>query len=202
LSGEGLLTGSTLTNMESIYNVLNKLNIIDNFVFDPFLCRGMDYYTGIIFEAMYNDKNIMSSTIAAGGRYDKMIGKFTNTGDIPAIGLSLGVERIAYIMENTNSVDIKDIPKVYVASIGKDLISERIKLCCELRRLGLNVIMSHLSDPKMRPQFEEVFEGKIQFMVVIGKDEIDKDMLTIKDIFKNEQKKYPRAEGISFLLNK
>lgn len=191
------------SSIKNILLNLVELDILKYIQFDLSLARGLDYYTGIIFEVKYLDGDIMQSTISSGGRYDNVIGKLSGQTSIPAIGMSLGIERLATILEKTKKEIILDNQiEIYVASIGENMIRERIKLCCELRKLGLTCVMSHLKNPKMRPQFDEVFNMNIPYMIVIGEDEIKNNILTIKDVKQNVQHKKNKNEGIEFLLNK
>lgn len=182
-------------DIKPMFKFLSEMNYMDRVTFDPFLVRGMEYYTGIIYEATYNDKNIMQSTIAGGGRYDNMIKKFSGY-NVPAIGFSLGVERIAEILKDRKTSKRID---VYVASVGNDMQYERIKLCCILRNRGLICAMSHLPKPTMRKQFDDVFTKNANFMVTIGDTEITNGTLTIKNITTKEEKTYIQTEGIDFL---
>jgi histidyl-tRNA synthetase len=195
----------TIRYVKKILSLLKSLGIQNMFQFDLSLARGMDYYTGIIYEAVYLDKSIMPSTIAAGGRYDKMIGKLSNQGDIPAIGLSIGLERIVRIIEQTNNNFCKkNKPDIYVASIGSSdkVLTERIKLCSELRDLGLNVTMSNKSNPKMASQFNTVFSNDIKYMIIIGDREIDAGQIKIKEIATKIETTFNREEGLEFLTKK
>jgi histidyl-tRNA synthetase len=193
----------TIESIKKMFAILKYLEIDDAFEFDLSLARGMDYYTGIIYEAVYLDKSIMSSSIAAGGRYDKMIGKLSNHCDIPAIGLSIGLERIVKIIEETSkNFCQKKNPSVYVASIGASdkVINERIKLCSELRNKGLTVAMSNKANPKMAAQFDTVFNQVIKFMIIIGEREISAGQIKIKEISTRKESIYNRSEGIDFLV--
>jgi ASC-1-like (ASCH) protein len=78
-----------------------------NIIFDPTIARGLDYYTGLIYEVVYDNEDIISTTIAAGGRYDNLIGKLTKK-NVPAIGVSFGIERIVTILEKTNKLKLKE----------------------------------------------------------------------------------------------
>lgn len=202
-----LLSDAIINNVLTLTTFLKKVNI-SNFILDPFLVRGMDYYTGIIFEVIYNDKQIMESTIAAGGRYDNMLSKFSTHGSIPAIGMSLGVERITKILEKTKLSDIittTNIPDIYVASVGNDMSIERMLLCSEFRKMGYYVVTSDLPNPKMRAQFSSVFEdygGMIPIMIVVGEKEISEGTLTIKDVIKNVQTNMKKHEAFQFIKEK
>lgn len=203
LKKEDLLTENAEKYLGLVNAFLSALKVT-NFKLDPFLIRGMDYYTGLLYEVTYNDKSIMESTISAGGRYDGMIGKFSTRGNIPAIGMSLGIERIVKILENTtfkdpNSCNCNFKPDVYVASIGKNMIVERVLLCSELRKLGYKTSMSDLANPSMRLQFDSVFTNQIPVMVIIGSQEIANDTVNIKDVNKSIQTTIKRNEIDQFI---
>jgi histidyl-tRNA synthetase len=178
-----------------------------NVEFDPFLMRGMDYYTGILFECTYNDKNIMPFSICGGGRYDKMIGKFSNMGDIKAIGMSLGIERIAHILEHTlhksdkNECNTYDI---YVGTVGKysqDVFLYKQNICDMLRSRGLCVLAMHLTTQSMRQQMETVFTNNIKIMVVIGNDEFMNNTITVKYIDDKRQVNLNVDEAINNIVD-
>jgi histidyl-tRNA synthetase len=201
-----LLDDDVRSNLATMLKFIDRLNL-KNIILDPFLIRGMDYYTGILFEVTYNNKEIMASTISAGGRYDNMLSNFSTRGIIPAIGMSLGVDRITKILEKTNFKipNENSVPDIYVASIGENMIIERVALCNEFRRMGYYTVMSDLSNPKMRSQFTSVFEdyGKnIPIMVVIGQNEIKNNTLTIKDINADIQTNMGKQEAFSFIKEK
>ena len=119
--------------------------------FDLSLARGLDYYTGIIYEAILTDDNkdekgedIRVGSVAGGGRYDKLVGMFDpKKRDVPCVGVSIGIERLFSIMEANiakNKTPIKAVEtQVFVASAQKNLMEERMKLCCELWDAGIKV---------------------------------------------------------------
>ena len=212
------IDSKTIEYLEMMNTFLKQIEI-NNFVIDPFLIRGMDYYTGILFEVVYNDKSIIDSTISAGGRYDNMIEKFSTKGKTPAIGMSIGVERIAKILELTifaksSCDDINNIsepqPQIFVATIGKNMTIEKIALGSKLRKMGFYVVFSDLAEPDMRHQFRIVFEKYkkiIPVMIVIGPDEIANNIVTIKDVKNKIQKQIKRIDEdlyveITNILNK
>jgi histidyl-tRNA synthetase len=199
-----IISQNLFDSVQKMWDMLESVGISDRFELDLTLARGMDYYTGIIYEAVYLDKDIMGSSVAAGGRYDKMIGKLSNKGDIPAIGLSIGVERIATIWEKTTPVNSGSNPFVYVASIGgsSKVFQARFKLCGQLRALGINCTMSDKQNPKMASQLETVFERKIPYMLVVGDREIDAGTANVKTIDTKEQKSMPVKDAIDFILDK
>ena len=193
----------TYDELSLLFENLEMLNIEENFTFNPFLIRGLDYYTGIIYEAVYNDSTIMPSSIASGGRYDKMLGKIGTRGDIPAIGMSLGIERLVVILETINpslkSAFIK-YPLVYITSAGKNMMKNRIKLCTCLRNNGVFAIMPNKENVKMGANFKEVFDNNIKYMAILGENEIKTDTVTLKDIIKKEETVLNRNEFIKLMI--
>lgn len=167
-----------------LFNSIGNLNI----EFDISLARGLDYYTGIVYEACCTNEYLISSSIAAGGRYDTLIGKMSNKGEIPAIGLSIGIERLIIIIEKLELYkDTVPTPTVFVASVGPDLTIPRIQLCLQLRNAGIYTETIYLANPKMRTQFKHVFENKIPYMLVIGENEIKNNTIRVKIIETKEQ---------------
>ena len=83
--------------MELLFTYCEAMGCLNNLLFDFSLARGLDYYTGLIYEAVLTDENKVGS-IAGGGRYDGLVGMFS-AKDIPAVGVSIGIERVFAILE-------------------------------------------------------------------------------------------------------
>ena len=114
------------------------MNCLQHFVFDFSLARGLDYYTGLIYEAVLTDTDKVGS-IAGGGRYDGLVGMFSSKS-IPAVGVSIGIERIFSILEERSKADntIRSTETmILIASIGKGMTGERLKICSELWQKGI-----------------------------------------------------------------
>jgi histidyl-tRNA synthetase len=179
-----------------------EMNISERIIFDPFMVRGMEYYTGLIFEAEYIDKDLMPSSIGGGGTYNKMISSINNNSEpIHATGMSIGVERIATILEKSDIYKPRLLFDIYVATIGKNMEIARFKLVSELRKLNFRVTMSHLANPKMRPQFDAVFELKIPIMIILGSSELITETIKIKEILKSTEVTCKRSDLADFLHN-
>ncbi len=184
LNNYGICGEKTYNDLLKIFNQLKNLNINQYFIFNPIIVRGMDYYTGIIYEVKYDDENIIGSTIAAGGRYDKMIQKMGNH-NVPGIGISIGIDRIMTIYEKTNALqtDLSPSIKYYIARIESDtpeVFNRAFELCSQIRRLGVSCEMCHLANPKMGPQMKYALENNIPYMIIIGQNEIDKNTIQLK----------------------
>lgn len=148
------------SNSEVIADVKKVINDISslsqgkfNIVYDKSLVRGMGYYTGMIFEIVSSK---FSSSVAGGGRYDKMIGRFLNE-DVPAVGFSIGFERICEILKETNSF-IKDtssrVAMIYDAS---DNYTEVLSKSEELRQEGF-VVATYKRGKKLGKQLDSLLE--------------------------------------------
>ena len=184
LQNKKYISDDSYQRINRLFETIKMTNsdVLDYIDFDVTLSRGLDYYTGIIFEAVYNDKNIMSSTIAAGGRYDTMLGKLSSFDNIPAIGLSIGVERIVVILEKTQKITMENKIMVYVASVGKGTEKYKLHILSMLRRSGISCDMNYGLGCSMRVQFDHVFKEKIPWMVVVGETEISKGTVKLKHI--------------------
>lgn len=192
-------------HIKRLKDMIEMLNLKKNNIqLDLSMVRGLDYYTGIIYEANYKNKSVISSTIAAGGRYDELIGHLTKKKSVPSIGLSIGIERIYDLLRMTSGPSLCSEhtinPQVFVASVGKGLIKERLRMCWELRCNGLRAEMMHNSNPKMRQQLNKVFD-RIPYMIIIGEDEIASETIKIKDVMNKTEFTFPRGEGVKWLVS-
>ena len=95
----------TIADMELLFQYLEAFGVIDRISFDFSLARGLDYYTGLIYEAVLTDTDRLGS-IAGGGRYDGLIGMFSGKV-VPAVGASIGIERVFAILEERAGPEIR-----------------------------------------------------------------------------------------------
>ena len=126
---------SVLDDLKIIMAAVNKIDAINaKIIFDPTLVRGMGYYTGPIFECSANG---LKSSIAGGGRYDKMIGKFSGSTNIAACGFSIGFERMATILSDSGFTPItkRDMIAILVdRNISSTKYGDIIKNAEEMRK--------------------------------------------------------------------
>ncbi len=137
-------------------------------VFDPTLVRGMSYYTGSIFEIEMEELN---SSVAGGGRYDKMIGKFTGK-DISACGFSIGFERIITILQDRGfKVPIKGRKKVYLLEKGMDreTMCQVMKIAVKEREEGADVLVAQMNKNKKFQKEQLMKEGYEEFKEFFNK---------------------------------
>ena len=172
---------TALDEMDILFDYLEIMDIDKYCTFDLSLARGLDYYTGLIYETVLTDTDKVGS-ISGGGRFDNLVGMFSGK-QIPAVGVSIGIERIFNILEEKykDSPDIRSVEtEVFVAAIGKNLTKERFKVLNELWENGINSEILYNENPRMDKQMDYVINNKIPFMVFIGENELKENKLKIK----------------------
>lgn len=183
-SKEGLLALKLLFQYCQIY----KLN--DVVSFDLSLARGLDYYTGLIYEVVLKDDGIECGSIAAGGRYDTLVSLLADNPkfQVPCVGISLGIERLLTIIEHKYANEIKPCStQVLVMSIGTNLTEQRMKILVQLWENGINAEHFYKNKTKLLSQIQYCEEYKIPYAIVFGNDEIERGTVKIRNIQTREE---------------
>jgi histidyl-tRNA synthetase len=186
---------ATIKEMDALFNYLKAFNCLDRISFDFSLARGLDYYTGLIYEAVLTDTDRVGS-IAGGGRYDGLVGMFSGK-PIPAVGVSIGIERVFAILEEKSKEDYTIRPtetQILIAQIGKNLIEERFKIMNDLWALGIKCETMYVENPKVQRQLEFALESWIPLVLWIGETEAQEGIVKIKSLNKHEEYILTRAE--------
>ncbi len=157
---------------------------VTNVVFDPFLMRGLDYYTGTIFEFVLRDKPEFGS-IGGGGRYDKLIENISGV-DIPAVGGSIGLDRMFAALEDMGMISPQTAAEIIVLNMGKELISEGLNITTNLRAAGIDTEF-YFEPAKLDKQFKYAEKKNMKLAVIFGGDEVKKRKVNIKNLEKKEQ---------------
>lgn len=160
---------------------------------DPSLARGLSYYTGAIVEINVPD---LPGSLAGGGRYDGLIGMFGKE-QIPACGLSLGLERILVVMDERGmfppEIAESTAADVMVTIFSENTAGESLKLAGELRQQGLRVTVYPEAD-KLGKQFKYADSIKIPFVCIIGDDEVQENKVKLKNMRSGEEWKLASTE--------
>ncbi len=170
-----------LDEMSILIDYLQILDVEKYCTFDLSLARGLDYYTGLIYETVLTDTDEVGS-ISGGGRFDNLIGMFSGK-QIPAVGVSIGIERIFNILEKHYKNDDTLRPtytEVLVCAVGKNLTKERYKIVNELWNNNINAEILYNENPRMDKQMDYGLSNKIPFMVFIGENELKENKIKIK----------------------
>ncbi|MGQ4833284.1 MAG: histidine--tRNA ligase [Candidatus Asgardarchaeia archaeon] len=161
------------------YHISNELN------FDMSLARGLDYYTGPIFEI--SSRRLKIGSIAGGGRYDTLI-ELLGGPSTPAVGIALGVERIFEIMKKTNMFPFnkKTVTQVYVVTTNTSLVRHAISIAQLLRDSKINTEID-IKGRTLKKNLEIINKLGIPVAIIIGEKEIKENKVIIRDMLKNEQ---------------
>ena len=199
-----------LNDLNLLYTYLQAFNCLHKISFDMSLARGLDYYTGLIYEAIPLEVpgGVPMGSIAAGGRYDNLVGMFSSNGSItPCVGVSIGMERVFSIMEAKAALangGLKRTPvTVMVCSIPStryNMTLERMKILSDIWKIGVSGEMVYAQgDPKLQKQMTTALEAGVPFLVVLAEDELDKNTVQIKNLINRDTLVVDRNEYITKL---
>jgi histidyl-tRNA synthetase len=193
------VASKVLEELEKLVNYVECFGIIERLNLDMSLARGLDYYTGLVYEAVVVDGQVGS--IAGGGRYDELIMRLNNSNQpTPAVGVSLGVERLFTVIEerykaaksgasadqSVQSLLKSKANSVLIAQAGSsdrfNLMQERFKICSLLWTRGINAETSYKekSDPKGQAGYAS--QQGIRWMVWVGDSEMAEGKAKVKDL--------------------
>ncbi len=164
-----------------------------NFEFDPSIIRGLEYYTGAIFEVnlkfdVKNNKGkvIQFGSIGGGGRYDNLVKNFGNF-DAPATGISIGLDRLVYAVIQKKEFKIKQNKPTIICVFDKNLMKEYINLQTILRKAGISAEI-YPGESKLKKQMEYANKIKSPAVIFYGEDEIKLGKLTFKNLSSGVEK--------------
>ena len=161
---------------------------------NPYLVRGLDYYTRTVFEIQPWDGGAQSA-LGGGGRYDGLIEQLGGT-PAPAIGFATGLERIILNLRH-QGIDLPPIPgpKVYVAYLGEEAKKEAMKLAARLRQAGIGATLAS-GDKSLKSQLKQANSLALPQTLIIGEDELKKGVAVLRDMARGEQVDVPLEEVV------
>ncbi|XP_041462823.1 histidine--tRNA ligase, cytoplasmic-like [Lytechinus variegatus] len=201
---QGLEAMRLLLKYCEIFGVLDKVS------FDMSLARGLDYYTGVIYEAVLKGAECLPTktgeqvgvgSVAGGGRYDNLVGMFdAKNKKVPCVGVSIGIERVFSIMEAKAQLS-EDVVRtietqVLVASAQPNMLEERMKLCNELWSADIKAEMSYKKNPKMLDQYQQAEKYSVPLLAVIGEQELKDGVVTLRNSATRVEEQIPRSDLI------
>lgn len=192
---KGLLSSSTIglkgiEEMEAIFNNVAELGLSTaNTELDITLARGLNYYTGAIFEVKAN-VGTLSSSICGGGRYDDLTGIF-GLPNMSGVGISFGADRIYDVLNELNLYpeSVASSTKLLFVCFGDQELNYALPLLSKVRKAGINSEVYPEPTAKMKKQMGYADDKKIPFVVLIGSDEMQSGMLSLKNMSSGEQLK-------------
>lgn len=167
--------------LKEVIKHIRLFNVPDEaFEIDLSIARGLDYYTGTVYETFLNDYKTIGS-ICSGGRYNDLAGYYTDKV-LPGVGMSIGLTRLFFILNDIGLIkaDKKSISDVLVVSMVEDL-EKSIEVANALRKAGINTEI-YFDNKKIKAKFKYADKLNILYVIVIGEDEIKSGLLTIKNM--------------------
>uniref|UniRef100_A0AAQ5X4X7 histidine--tRNA ligase n=1 Tax=Amphiprion ocellaris TaxID=80972 RepID=A0AAQ5X4X7_AMPOC len=198
-----------LSDIKLLFSFLQLFQVTDKVVFDLSLARGLDYYTGIIYEAVLTqagvaavsneaqnganaEESVSVGSVAGGGRYDGLVGMFDPKGrKVPCVGVSIGIERIFSIMEQKAEASAEKVRttevQVMVASAQKNLLEERLRLVTELWNAGIKAEVMYKKNPKLLSQLQHCEESGIPLVAILGEQELKDGVVKLRVVATREE---------------
>ena len=177
---------SGVEELEFVLENCKNLGIEDELVFNITLARGLDYYTGAIFEV--KAQGVEMGSIGGGGRYNNLTEVF-GVKNIPGIGISFGLDRIYLVMEELNLFPQNSERKIeyLFANYGEKEAAEAMKILAKLREKGIAAEV-YPESAKLKKQFTYAEKKGIENLIFLGEQELSEGNITIKNLTSGEQK--------------
>ncbi|MDA3780066.1 MAG: histidine--tRNA ligase [Bacteroidales bacterium] len=174
-----------INEIEEVFSYFNEISLKMDLEFDITLARGLNYYTGAIFEVQ--SKDMKFGSICGGGRYDNLTGVF-GLNDMSGVGVSFGADRIYDVIEKLNLFpnEIIESSKVMFVNFGSKEERYCLPMLAKLRDSGVNAEI-YPSAAKMKKQMTYANKKNIPYVVLVGENEIKEKLITIKDMHKGDQ---------------
>jgi histidyl-tRNA synthetase len=168
-----------------------------HFALNLSIARGLDYYTGTVYETTLNDHPGIGS-ICSGGRYENLAGQYTKS-HLPGVGISIGLTRLYWQLRDAGLISTaQSTVDVLVTQMDAAQLPAYLTLATELRNAGIATEVV-LEGSKLGKQFKYADRAGIRFVIVLGEDEIAKGVVTVKDLRREDQFEVARTELVKTL---
>jgi len=166
---------------------------------DPTLVRGLDYYTHTVYE-ITNSGLGAQNALCGGGRYDLLAEQISGTA-IPAVGFAAGMERILMVLEKQDKALYKEEkPDAFIVTLGEQA-KNKASFWLQNLRLAKLKAETDLLDRSIKAQFREANRQQVKFVLVLGDNELSKQVFSVKNMTSGEQKDIPFNKIVNFLTN-
>ncbi len=187
-----------VNELKEVVKYVRMLGVPDtHFKVDLTIARGLDYYTGTVYETFLNEYREIGS-VCSGGRYDNLAEYYTDK-KLPGVGVSIGLTRLFYKLNELQAVreNQKSIAKVLVVSMTED-IEKPLEIASKLRNEEINTQV-YLENKKVKAKFKYADHLQIPYVITIGEDEVQNNVVSLKDMNTGEQKTLTIEEAIKLL---
>ena len=179
IENEAFKTG--LTELTEVVKYVRLFGIPDsNFKVDLTIARGLDYYTGTVYETFLNEYREIGS-VCSGGRYENLAENYTDK-KLPGVGISIGLTRLFYKLNELNLINAnkKSVSEILIVPMLEDL-NVPIKIANDLRKNGINTEI-FLNDKKLKAKMKYADKLEIPYVIVVGEDEVKSNVIKIKNM--------------------
>lgn len=174
-----------LNELKFVYQDILSLGVNqENIKINLSITRGLDYYTGSVFETFFKDYREIGS-ICSGGRYDSLANNFTKS-KLPGVGMSIGLTRLFYQLQELNLVKGKQTNFDCIIIPMKGYEKNAVKLMNDLRNSSVKC-MSYLEDDKLKKKFNYADKLSVKYVIIIGQDEVEQNKFTLRNMENGNQ---------------
>lgn len=178
-------------HFEKLKQLLDAADIA--YTVDPHIVRGLDYYVRTVFEIIYTQPGGDKITVCGGGRYDGLSAQISDVS-VASAGFGMGLERLIMVLENAGILPPDDDNcRVFIASMGQRAETEAFTLARRLRALGIRAEINHCKR-SLKAQMKYADKIRAQSVIVIGDNEVDGDVYTVKDMASGEESVFTKAD--------
>ncbi|MCK5823061.1 MAG: ATP phosphoribosyltransferase regulatory subunit, partial [Bacteroidales bacterium] len=172
--------------LDTVFSYIDSFELKADIDFDITLARGLNYYTGAIFEVV--SKDIKIGSVCGGGRYDDLTGIF-GLKDVSGVGISFGADRIYDVLNQLDNFpeSAESTTKLMFVNFGKDEEKHCLPLLAKVRNAGINAEI-YPESAKMKKQMTYANKKGVAFVALIGQNEIEKGVINLKNMQTGEQK--------------
>lgn len=174
-----------LDELKFVYEDILSLGVSpDNIKINLSITRGLDYYTGSVFETFFKEYREIGS-ICSGGRYDSLANNFTKS-KLPGVGMSIGLTRLFYQLQELNLVKGQQTNFDCIIIPMKGYEKNAVKLMNDLRSSSVRC-MSYLEDDKLKKKFNYADKLSVKYVIIIGQDEVEQNKFTLRNMENGNQ---------------
>ena len=193
--GSDDLATSAIQRMTEILDIVEAAGIGKYCQIDPAIARGLSYYTGLVYETFLDDLPQVGS-VMSGGRYDDLVGMFSGK-ELPAIGISLGIDRLFYALSEMGLIETSSQPaEVLVVLFSEESAPASFSAASGLRHEGINT-MVYPKAAKVKKQLQFAQKSGIPYVVVIGDEELKKSTVQFRDMDAGSQDEISLSDAVT-----
>ncbi|WP_435159731.1 histidine--tRNA ligase [Haladaptatus sp. DFWS20] len=195
---ESEAANEAIGRMHDLYDALSAYGVESMCTFDLSIVRGMDYYTGLVFEAFATESDLRA--LFGGGRYDELIGQF-GSRDVPAIGFAFGYSPTMQLLKELGEWPDEAVSTdAYVLAVSDSVREIGLEYAMRLRRNGLTV-ETDLTDRSVGEQFGYADRINAEYTVVVGERDLNEGVVTVQNMDSGEEKQVPKDEVVEHVLD-